>query len=121
MSEPVTLPGFIAQHAAHRPERTALVEVAPGGGWVSTSWGDYWGAVRGLAAGLIGLGVQAGDGVALIGNNRRDWVVSQMGISAAAAIPAPIYATNTVEQLAYIVNHCRAKVAICDNQAQLDK
>ncbi|MGB5284636.1 MAG: hypothetical protein WCB63_20595 [Polyangiales bacterium] len=41
MSEPVTLPGFIAQHAAHRPERNALVEVAPGCGWVSTSWGDY--------------------------------------------------------------------------------
>ena len=59
--------------------------------------------------------------MALIGNNRRDWVISQMGISAAAAVPAPIYVTNTVDQVAYIVKHCRAKVAICDQQDQLDK
>jgi len=121
MTETSTLPGFIAQQASERPDRKALVEVDAGGGWVSTTWGEYWHAVRNLAKGLIALGVQPGDGVALIGNNRRDWVISQMGISAAAAIPAPIYVTNTVEQVAYIVNHCRAKVAICDSQAQLDK
>jgi long-subunit acyl-CoA synthetase (AMP-forming) len=121
MTETTTLPGFIAQQAIERPDRKALVEVDPGGGWVSTTWGEYWHAARNLAKGLIALGVQPGDGVALIGNNRRDWVISQMGISAAAAVPAPIYVTNTVEQVAYIVNHCRAKVAICDSQAQLDK
>ena len=121
MPEPITLPQFIAQQASKRPDRKALVEVDPAAGWVSMTWGEYWDAVRNLAKGLIGLGVQAGDGVALIGNNRRDWVISQMGISAAAAVPAPIYVTNTVDQLAYIVNHCRAKVAICDSQAQLEK
>jgi long-subunit acyl-CoA synthetase (AMP-forming) len=77
--------------------------------------------VRNFAKGLIALGVRPGDGVALVGNNRSDWVISQMGISAAAAVPAPIYVTNTVEQMAYIVKHCRAKVAICDNQEQLQK
>jgi long-subunit acyl-CoA synthetase (AMP-forming) len=121
MTDTWTLPGQIAQLAAERPDHKALAEVGPDGEWVSTTWGEYWLAVRNLAKGLIALGVQPGDGVALIGNNRRDWVISQMGISAAAAVPAPIYVTNTVEQVAYIVKHCRAKVAICDNQARLDK
>jgi len=121
MTETWTLPGQIAQLAAERPDHKALAEIGPDGEWVSTTWGEYWSAVRNLAKGLIALGVQPGDGVALIANNRRDWVISQMGISAAAAVPAPIYVTNTVEQVAYIVKHCRAKVAICDNQAQLDK
>jgi long-subunit acyl-CoA synthetase (AMP-forming) len=121
MTETWTLPGQIAQLAAERPDHKALAEIGPDGEWVSTTWGEYWLAVRNLAKGLIALGVQPGDGVALIANNRRDWVISQMGISAAAAVPAPIYVTNTVEQVAYIVKHCRAKVAICDNQAQLDK
>jgi len=116
-----TLPGQIARLALERPERKALLEMGPDGGWVSTSWCEYWQAVRDLAKGLILLGVQSGDSVALIGNNRRDWVISQMGISAATGVPAPIYATNTVEQVAYIVNHCRARVAICDNQEQLQK
>jgi long-chain acyl-CoA synthetase len=65
--------------------------------------------------------MQSGDGVALVGNNRRDWVISQMGISAATGVPAPIYVTNTVDQVVYIVNHCRAKIVICDNQEQLNK
>ncbi len=121
MSEPITLPGFIALQAQKRPDRKALVELASSGGWVSTTWGEYWLTVRDLARGLIELGVQPGDGVALIGNNRRDWVISQMGISAAAAVPAPIYVTNTIDQVAYIVNHCRAKIAICDSQTQLDR
>ncbi|MFW2389419.1 MAG: AMP-binding protein, partial [Polyangiales bacterium] len=121
MSETSSLPSFIVKHAAERPGQVALIEAGPDGGKISTTWAEYWDAVRGLAKGLIRFGVQPGDGVALIGNNRRDWVISQMGISAAAAVPAPIYVTNTVEQVAYIVNHCRAKVAICDGKAQLDK
>jgi len=121
MTETWTLPRQIARLAVERPDRKALVEMGPDGGWVSTSWSEYWQVVRDLAKGLISLGVQSGDGVALVGNNRRDWVISQMGISAAAGVPAPIYVTNTVDQVAYIVNHCRARIAICDNQEQLQK
>jgi len=121
MNETWTLPGQIARLAVERPDRKALVEMGPDGRWVSTSWGEYWRAVHDLAKGLILLGMQSGDGVALVGNNRRDWVISQMGISAASGVPAPIYVTNTVDQMAYIVNHCRARVAICDNQEQLHK
>ena len=121
MTETWTLPGQIARLAAERPDCRALVEMDPDGGWVSTSWAEYWQAVRDLAKGLISLGLQSGDGVALVGKNRRDRVISQMGISAAAGFPAPIYVTNTIDQVAYIVNHCRARIAICDNQEQLDK
>jgi long-subunit acyl-CoA synthetase (AMP-forming) len=121
MTDTWTLPKQIAKLAAERPDRKALVEMSPDGDWVSTTWSEYWEAVRALGKALIALGVQPGDGVALVGNNRRDWVVSQMGISAAAAVPAPIYVTNTVEQVAYIVKHCKAKVAICDSAEQLDK
>jgi long-subunit acyl-CoA synthetase (AMP-forming) len=121
MNETWTLPGQIARLALERPDRKALIEMGPDGDWVSTSWGEYWQTVRNLAKALISLGMQAGDSVALVGNNRRDWVISQMGISAATGVPAPIYVTNTVDQVAYIVNHCRAKIAICDNQEQLNK
>ena len=121
MTETRTLPRQIARLAVERPDRKALVEMGPDGDWISTSWGEYWQAVHDLAKGLISLGMQSGDAVALVGNNRRDWVIAQMGISAATGVPAPIYVTNTVDQMAYIINHCRAKIAICDNQEQLHK
>lgn len=121
MSESKTMPSYIAATAASHPDRNALAEMGPDGRWVFTTWGEYWQAVRDLAKGLIALGLEPGDGVALIGNNRPDWVISQMGISAAGAVPAPIYVTNTVEQVAYIVRNCRAKIAICEDEAQLQK
>lgn len=121
MNETWTLPGRIAELAAERPDRKALTEIGPDGEWVESTWSEYWEAVRNLAKGLIALGMKPGDGVALIGNNRRDWVISQMGISAAGGVPAPIYVTNTIEQVAYIVKHCGAKIAICDNREQQDK
>ena len=58
MTETWTLPGQIARLAVERPDRKALVEMGPDGGWVSTSWGEYWQAVRDLAKGLISLGMQ---------------------------------------------------------------
>ena len=87
MTETWTLPGQIARLAAERPDRKALVEMGPDGGWVSISWSEYWRAVRNLAKGLISLGMQSGNSVALVGNNRCDWVISQMGISAATGVP----------------------------------
>ena len=121
MNQTWTMPGRIAELAAERPDQKALVEIGPEGEWVASTWSEYWDAVRNLGKGLITLGLKPGDAVALIGNNRRDWVISQMGISAAGGVPAPIYTTNTVDQVAYIVKHCRAKIVICDNRQQLDK
>ncbi len=121
MTETLTLPGQIARRATQQPERKALIEMGPDGDWVSTSWSEYWQLVRDLSRGLISLGLKSGDSVAIVGNNRRDWVISQMGISAAAGVPAPIYVTNTIDQVAYIINDCRARIAICDNNEQLHK
>lgn len=121
MAEPQTMAGYIAKWAEEKPNAKALVEMAPDGAWHSTTWAEYWQAVRDTAQGLIQLGLQPGDGVSLVGANCREWVISQFGIEAAGGVPAPIYTTNTIDQVAYIVNNCRAKIAICDNREQLDK
>ena len=83
MTETWTLPGQIAKFATERPDRNALVEMGADGNWVFTTWSEYWDSVRGLANALIALGVQPGDGGALIGNNRPHWGRSQRGMSAA--------------------------------------
>ena len=71
MIETRTLPEQIARLAVERPDRTALVEMGTDGDWISTSWDEYWQAVRDLAKGLISLGMQSGDSVVIVGNNRR--------------------------------------------------
>ena len=91
------------------------------GAWASRTWAQYWGDVRLFAKGLIALGHQRGECVAIVGDNRMEWVICELGIMAAGGIPAPIYTTELPERVAYIVGNAEAKLAICDTAAQYAK
>ncbi len=121
MSEPATLFGWVAHWAEAAPERIALQRRLADGTWESVSYREYHQRVRAFARGLIALGHRRGDLVSIVGGNRPEWVIAQLGIAAAAGIPAPIYPTCTKEQTAYIIRHTGAKIAICEDRALLDK
>ena len=115
-----TLVHMLKGWAEERPNSHAI-HSKKDGAWESYTWAEYWTAVQETAKGLAALGHEPDECVALVGNNRNEWVICEFAIMANRGAPAPIYTTNTVEQVAYIVDHCRAKLAICDNQEQLDK
>ena len=116
-----TLPGWIQHWAQQAPNREAIYDRVGKGQWRPLTWEAYWDRVAAIGKGLLALGVQKGDVIAIIGNNRTDWVCCQFGAKAIGAIVAPIYVTNTVEQVAYIVSHSGAKVAIADGAELLQK
>ncbi len=116
-----TLVHRLADWAVATPRKPAIHDRASDCDWRTYTWAEYWQAVRDTAKGLIALGHEVGDCVALVGGSRCDWVICQFGIMAARGIPAPIYANNTAEQTAYIVRHSRSDVAIADTAAQLAK
>jgi long-subunit acyl-CoA synthetase (AMP-forming) len=91
------------------------------GKWSSMTWSQYWAAAREVAKGLIALGHQPGECVAVVGHNRMEWVICQLGIMAAKGIPAPGYPTNTVEQVAHILQNSRARIAIADTKRLVDQ
>ncbi len=95
--------------------------VRRGDGWSSTSWSEYRDIIRTAGKSLIALGVAPGSGAAIIGNNRPEWFISYLGSMAAGAIPSGIYATNTVEQCSYIVEHSDSTIAFVENEEQLRK
>jgi long-chain acyl-CoA synthetase len=121
MSKPHTLVHQLENWAKTRPNDNAIHGRKPGGGWNSWTWKKYWADARTVARGLIALGHEVGDCVAIVGDNRPEWSLCEFGIMAARGVPAPIYTTLTREQVAYIVSHSQAKIAICDKQEQLDK
>ena len=120
MSKPKTLVHQLERWAQETPNAHAIHGKLKGT-WKRYTWKEYWEAVRNAAKGFISLGHEVGDCVAIVGANRTDWVIAQFGMMAARGVPAPIYVTNTEEQAAYIVKHSRAKIAVCDTKAQLDK
>ncbi|MBW2257318.1 MAG: AMP-binding protein [Deltaproteobacteria bacterium] len=120
MSQPHTLVHWIEDWANKTPDSEAIFG-KHGDHWHAWTWSQYWSSLRQVGKGLIALGHQVGECVAIVGNNRPEWVICEFGIMAARGIPAPIYVTNTDEQTAFIVDHCRAKIAFCDDRDQLTK
>jgi long-subunit acyl-CoA synthetase (AMP-forming) len=106
--------------AKRRGERDAL-RSKRNGVWHAISWLEYARRVRLAARGLIKLGLQPGGAVAIIGNNRWEWLVADMATMATGGVPAPIYTTCSPEQVAYITAHSEATVAFAENGQQLKK
>jgi long-chain acyl-CoA synthetase len=107
--------------ATRTPDRPAIHGKAPDGSWSSWTWQGYRDEAWLVGRGLLALGHEAGECVGIVGDNRPEWSLCQFGIMAVRGVPAPIYTTLLPAQAAYIVDHCRARVAICDKQEQLDK
>ena len=69
------------------------------------AWGAVAADVRALARGLIALGVQPGDRIALIAENRPEWLIADLAIMAVCAITVPAFATNTAEDNRHVLTH----------------
>jgi len=89
------------------------------GGWRASTWSQVGDVVRELALGLVALGRQRGDAVALLSRSRAEWVQADFAIFAAGDVTVPIYPTYTPEQVAYIVNDSGARTLVVENATQL--
>lgn len=115
-----TLPGRLLLFARRWPRRTALREKWRGL-WRPYSWMDYLQQVRAVAMALARDGLAAGDRVAIISDNRPEWLFADLGAQWIGAISAGVYTTSPAADVAWTLNHCRARVVICEDQEQLDK
>lgn len=89
--------------------------------WESVTHRELKAQVERLAAGLIELGVAAGDRIGIVSENRIEWVVTDFAVSAIGAIDVPVFYTLTSEQIAYIFRDCGVKGVVVSNQHQAEK
>ena len=78
-------------------------------------------AVRQIAGGLIALGIQAGDRVALLSDTRPEWTLADCAALAAGAVVVPVYQTNSPEECRYVLEHSGARLVFCEDRYQLAK
>ena len=114
------IPQMFFARAASRGQRPAQL-VKQGGTWQALSWQAMSDNVRNIAKGLLTLGLQVGDRVALLAHSRAEWVQCDLGIMAAAGITVPVYPSLLPEQVAYILHNAEATLACVDTSAQLEK
>ncbi|MFP5357858.1 MAG: AMP-dependent synthetase/ligase [Gammaproteobacteria bacterium] len=115
-----TLPGRVAVFAEHWPERPALREKWRGI-WRSYSWQDYLTRLLAVSEALQAQGLRAGDRIAILSDNRPEWLFADLGAQALGLLSAGIYTTNPAADVAYVLNHCRAAVVFVEDQEQADK
>src|SRR5882672_5347426 len=91
------------------------------GAWTTLTWREVGEVVREVALGLIALGRQPGDAVALLSTSRAEWVQADFAIFSAGCITVPVYPTYPPELIAYVVNDSGARTIIVEDPSQLAK
>ena len=86
------------------------------GAWRPTSWTEAARQVTALAAALTRLGLQPGDRVALVSENRPEWLIADLAIMAAGCVTVPTYTTNTTRDHTHILGNSGARAVIVSNQ-----
>jgi long-chain acyl-CoA synthetase len=86
------------------------------GEWRPISWADAARQVAALAASLKRIGLQPGDRVCLVSENRPEWLISDLGIMAAGCVTVPTYTTNTVRDHSHILENSGARAVIVSSQ-----
>ena len=86
------------------------------GNWHSISWQESARQVAAFAESLKRIGVQPGDRVMLVSENRPEWLIADLGIMAAGAITVPAYTTNTTRDHTHILGNSGAKAVIVSSQ-----
>jgi len=106
-----SLPAMFFEVARQRGTRPFLWAKRDGK-YQSSSWADAADRVSRLARGLALLGVEPGDRVALVSENRPEWVIADLAIMGAGAVTVPAYATNTVEDHRHILGNSGARAGV---------
>jgi long-chain acyl-CoA synthetase len=115
-----TLPKALLNIVEKQPNRIAMRR-KDYGIWHDITWTDYLENVKHVTLGLHALGVQYKEHVAIIGENRPEWLYSALGIVCAGGAWVGVYTTNPVAECEYVVGHSDAVVYICEDEEQLDK
>jgi long-chain acyl-CoA synthetase len=90
-------------------------------GWVPISAAELYSRVAGVAQALREWGIQNGDRVAILSENRPEWTITDFAVLSIGAVTVPIYATQTAEQTAYILNDSGSRVVAVSTAQQLEK
>jgi long-chain acyl-CoA synthetase len=111
-----SLPAMFFEVARERAARPFLW-AKHDGKYRALSWAEAADAVTRLGRGLVALGIEPGDRVALVSENRPEWVIADLAIMAAGAVTVPAYITNTVDDHRHILGNSGARAAIVSTAA----
>ena len=115
-----TFAKLLRAHASLRGTRPAF-RLKDLGLWQTWTWAQVYEETRAIAQGLVGLGLERGQTIAIVGANRPRLYWSITAAQMIGAIPVPVYADAVAEEIAAVLDHSEAAIVIAQDQEQVDK
>ncbi len=115
-----TLPKLLLRNASRHADRPAMRH-KDFGIWQTWTWAQLRDEVRTFAIGLRKLGLERGDVVAIIGDNRPRLYATFAAVQSLGGIPVPVYQDAVADEMAYVLEHAEARFAVVGDQEQVDK
>ncbi len=120
VERPQTLPQYLYAHAQKHPDQVALREKIYGI-WQEMTWREFYEYVKYFALGLHKLGLQPEDTVAIIGDNRPEWVISELAAQSLGSKSVGIYQDSIASEVEDIATRADATFIVAEDQEQVDK
>ncbi|NLT31788.1 MAG: long-chain fatty acid--CoA ligase [Propionibacterium sp.] len=112
---------MLRRRVAQSQTKEALKYRGPDDAWLSLTWLEVEEYAHEIAAGLISLGVEHEDRVAIASSTRMEWIMADLGVMCAAAATTTVYPTTKGEDVAYILSDAGVKLVIAEDAEQSDK
>jgi long-chain acyl-CoA synthetase len=107
--------------AAEKFGPNTAVRVQRDGGWQTVTYAEVGTIASEIARGLVDLGLQPGDRVAILCTTRPEWAYASFGITSAGGVVVPIYPTNSPEECEWVAGNSEARFVVCEDAEQVAK
>ena len=116
-----TIPGLLISNAAKYGDDKVALREKEFGIWQDVTWRGYLEHVKYFALGLASMGFKDDDALAIIGDNRPEWVYAELAAQAIKGRPLGIYQDSILTEVAYVIDHSDATFVVAEDQEQADK
>ena len=116
-----TVPKRLNHVATAKPNAVALYSKDSGDAYVPLRFSELWGEVRALGCALLDLGVERGNHVGMMSDNRPEWLQTDLALLSIGAIDVPRGSDSTADEMGYILAHADCRLVFAENAAQLEK
>jgi long-chain acyl-CoA synthetase len=114
-------PVLLQRNALRYKESRVALREKEYGIWQPVTWQSYYDHVKYFALGLKALGFKKDDKLAIIGDNRPEWLYAELAAQSLSGIPLGIYQDSILTEVAYIIDHSEARIVVAEDQEQVDK
>jgi long-chain acyl-CoA synthetase len=121
VDETTTFPKLLAELDRRYGDKRVAVQEKRYGIWQPFTWRQLHARVRDFAHGLASLGVGAGEVVAVLGDNRPEWLISELAAQSLGACTVGIYPTSVGDEIVHVLTDGRVRVVVAEDQEQVDK